>query len=337
MNIKKERVKKALKFQETDFVPYHIDFTQPAYNKLAKYYKDENFVDKIDNHFAIVKTRHLAPWKELENDRWQDEWGVIWNRSIDKDIGTVENCVLPEPTLKNYVFPDPYSNDRFNGYKDFVEKNKDMFLVNAIGFSLFERAWTLRGMENLLMDMVLNPIFVEELLDRIVEYNLGIIEQAIKYDIDACYFGDDWGQQNGLIMGPDLWRKFIKPKIKKMYDRVHNANLAVMIHSCGDIKEIIPDLIEVGVNVLNPFQPEVMDVYEIKKKYGKHLAFWGGLSTQKILPYATPEKVKEESKRLINEIGKNGGYIFAPAHAVPKDVPLENLIALLEIVQNQKT
>ncbi|PIV52212.1 MAG: uroporphyrinogen decarboxylase [Elusimicrobia bacterium CG_4_10_14_0_8_um_filter_37_32] len=276
---RKERVKQALKFQETDIVPYYVDFTMPAYDKLAKYYNDQNFIDKIGNHFAFPTTRNLAGWKNLGNEKYQDEFGAIWNKTIDKDIGTVDNSMLPDPTLKNYIFPDPYKPGRFDGYEDFVQKNKDKFIVHAIGFSLFERAWTLRGMENLLMDMILNPSFVEELLDKIVEYNLGIIEQATKFDIDACYFGDDWGQQHGLIMGPNLWRKFIKPRLKKMYDRVHKSNLFVLQHSCGDIKELIPELIDIGLNVLNPFQPEVMDVYDIKKNYGKHLAFWGGLST----------------------------------------------------------
>lgn len=201
--------------------------------------------------------------------------------------------------------------------------------------SLFERAWTLRGMENILMDMVLNPDFVEELLDRILDWNLAIIEQAAQYDIDGCRFGDDWGQQQGLIMGPKLWRKFLKPRLAGMYERVREKGRSAFIHSCGDVREIFPDLIEIGVNVFNPFQPEVMDVYEMKKKYGTELCFYGGLSTQRTLPYGTPHDVGGEARRLMKEIGVGGGYILGPAHSIPKDVPLENMLALIEMVQSQ--
>ncbi len=243
--------------------------------------------------------------------------------------------VLKKPILDGYVFPDPNKKERFAGYEKFIKENVDKFILNDIGFSLFERAWTLRGMENLLVDMIVNPDFVEELLDQILDWNLSIIDQASQYDIDGCRFGDDWGQQQGLIMGPKLWRKFIKPRLARMYGMVRERGLPVFIHSCGDVREIFPDLIEIGVNVFNPFQPEVMDVYEMKRKYGNRLCFYGGLSTQKTLPYGTPDDIKEEARRLMKEIGAGGGYILSPAHSIPKDVSLENMLALIEVAQDQ--
>lgn len=331
----KERIRKAISFEETDIVPYHFDFTVPAYEKLAAYYKDRDFIKKIGNHLAIIEPKTKDAWREIKPGFFRDEFGVVWDRTVDKDIGTVVGTVLQKPALDGYLFPDPYKKERFAGYESFIKENADKFVLNEIGFSLFERAWTLRGMENLLMDMVINPGFVEELLDRIMDWNLAIIDQAAQHDIHGCRFGDDWGQQQGLIMGPELWRKFLKPRLARMYGKVREKRLSVFIHSCGDVREIFPDLIEIGVNVFNPFQPEVMDVYEMKKKYGRKLCFYGGLSTQRTLPYGSPRDVKEEACRLMKEIGRGGGYILSPAHAVPKDVPLENLLALIEVVQDQ--
>jgi uroporphyrinogen decarboxylase len=121
-----------------------------------------------------------------------------------------------------------------------------------------------------------------------------------------------------------------------MYEKVRAAGLPVTIHSCGDVDELFPELIEIGLDVFNPFQPEVMDVYEMKNKYGDKLTFWGGLSTQKTLPYGTPDDVKKEAKRLMQEIGAGGGYILSPAHAIPKDAPAENIAALIETVTKQQ-
>ena len=184
------------------------------------------------------------------------------------------------------------------------------------------------------MDFIENPDFVKTLFNAIADYNIAQIKEALKYDIDAVHFGDDWGQQRGLQMGPDFWREFIKPVLRRMYAVAKDAGKFVTIHSCGDVDELFDDLIEIGLNCFNPFQPEVMDVEYLLKQYRGKLAFHGGLSTQKTLPYGTVEDVKAESQKLLG-LGKEGSYIFAPAHAVEGDVSLDNMLTFIEEVQRQ--
>jgi uroporphyrinogen decarboxylase len=244
--------------------------------------------------------------------------------------------VLPEPTLKGYRFPNPLDRRFFADIPAKIAKFPDRFRVFYVGFSLFERAWTLRGMENLMLDFIENPGFVHELLGAIADYNLAQVREALKYDIDAVYFGDDWGQQHGLIMGKPAWDEFIKPQLQRMYGCVRAAGKFQMIHSCGDVDELFDDLIALGLNCFNPFQPEVMDTAALLAKYRGRLAFHGGLSTQRVLPYSTEQQVREESRRLLT-LGREGSYIFAPAHAVESDVPLENILAFLEEALAQRT
>ncbi|MEI8198305.1 MAG: uroporphyrinogen decarboxylase family protein, partial [Phycisphaerae bacterium] len=189
-------------------------------------------------------------------------------------------------------------------------------------------------MENLMMDFVENPAFVHELLDAIADYNIQQVREAVKYDIDAVYFGDDWGQQCGLQMGRQMWLEFIYPRLRRMYQAVHDAGKYVCIHSCGDVDELFDDLIGIGLNCFNPFQPEVMDVAALMRQYRGRLAFHGGLSTQHTLPHGSVADVRVETRRLL-ELGREGGYIFAPAHSVEGDVPLENMLAFCDLALAQ--
>ncbi|GAH75845.1 unnamed protein product, partial [marine sediment metagenome] len=179
-----------------------------------------------------------------------------------------------------------------------------------------------------------HPAFVHELLNAIADYNIAQIREALKYDIDAVYFGDDWGQQSGLQMGPHIWRQFIYPVLKRMYATAGEAGKYVMIHSCGDVAELFGDLIAIGLDCFNPFQPEVMDVFSLIEQYRGRLVFYGGLSTQCTLPHGSPEDVRRESLRLL-ACGREGGYIFSPAHDVEGDVPLQNMLAFIEAARSQ--
>ncbi|MEG1520252.1 MAG: uroporphyrinogen decarboxylase family protein, partial [Clostridia bacterium] len=236
------------------------------------------------------------------------------------------------------LYPNPILDEKRirAEIENLIATKGDRFCFYGIGFSMFERLWSYCGMENALVFMLTDPEFVQELLDKICEHNLKVIDIINEYDLDAVYFGDDWGQQKGLIMGAPLWRKFIKPQMAKMYARAKLNGKFILQHSCGDCSEIFPDLIEIGLDCYQTFQPEVYDIQKMKDEYGDKLAFWGGLSTQQVLPYVTPEEVKAEALRIKNILSKNGGYIWAPTHALAFDIPNENIVAMLEVFKNQR-
>lgn len=330
---KREVIRQVLAGKPPPYVPWSFGFTVEAREKLVRHYGREDLEDILQNHILGLGNG-IGFFDDIGNDCVRDVFGVVWDRSTDKDIGIVKGCILPEPTLAGYRFPDPLQPRYFEDIPAKLAKYGDRYRVFMLGFSLYERAWTLRGMENLMMDMVESPAFVHELFNAIADYNITHIREALRYDIDAVLFGDDWGQQVGLQMGYARWKEFIYPALKRTYAVVRNAGKSVMIHSCGDVDELFDDLIEIGVQCFNPFQPEVMDVWSLVPRYRGRLAFHGGLSTQRTLPHGTVADVLAESRRLL-ELGRAGGYIFAPAHAVEGDVPLENLLAFIETAQAQ--
>ena len=333
---RRETVIKALNHEETHVVPYHVDFTIPQREKMIAYLGDPDFESKIGGYLhGVVYNFHTVEIPGRPG-YFQDEFGVVWNRSgADKDIGVIEQFVIPGPDIS--LIPElPLSEEYLRGeFQACIESAEGRFTFAGLGFSLFERMWSLTGFENALLYMAAEPDFVSCLLDKVCELNLRMIDLALEYPFDGIEFGDDWGQQRGLIMGPHCWRSFIKPRLARMYERVRSQGRFVMQHSCGDILQIYPDLIEIGLHCHQTFQPEIYDIEYVKKEYGSSLSFWGGISTQTLLPWAAPEEVESETRRIMSIMSKSGGFIAAPTHSVPYDVPPENVMAMLHVFQNQ--
>ena len=330
---KRAVMKMALEWEKPPYVPWNINFTIPSTEKLQAHYPGRDLEEVVQNHMVNVGN-DIYFFHDIGDECVQDIFGVVWDRSIDQDIGVVKGQVLPEPTLKGYSFPDPLAPYVFAEVPAKLKAYGDRYRIFGIGFSLYERAWAMRGLQTLLMDFYDNPRFVHDLLNAIADYNIAQIQASLKYDIDAVMFGDDWGQQRGLQMGSRLWHEFIYPVLKRMYGVVRAAGRKVFIHSCGDVDELFDDLVDIGLNCFNPFQPEVMDVSTLVPHYRGRLAFYGGMSTQRTLPYGRVGDVRQETQHLL-ELGAEGGYIFSPAHDVPKDVPLENMLVMIDLVQSQ--
>jgi uroporphyrinogen decarboxylase len=332
----RERVLAAAGHRAPDKVPYDIRFTQPAQARMVEYYADPDFEARLGNCFTWLRPHPPeARYVEVDPDIWRDEFGVQWDRHVDKDIGVVCNRLVTPENVRSFAFPDPHDPSRYGSFDATIAAHPDTAVLVSLGFSLFERAWTLAGMENILMAMAADKKFVHTLLDRILEFNLAIIENACAHRVDIFRFGDDWGHQRGVLMGPQLWREFIKPRFRQMCQAVKSRGKLTMLHCCGKVDELFPDMIECGLDIFNPFQPEVMDVFEIKKRYGRELTFYGGISIQRTLPFGTVRQVQDEVRRLMDAVGAGGGYIASPSHDIPRDARPENIAAMIEVLQNQ--
>lgn len=334
---RRECVRTALCHQESGIVPFDVEFTSQALSQLITYTQNPDIKKKLGGFISGVC--YIGWPTKIPNrpDYYIDEFGVIWNRSgVDKDAGVIEKPLIEDLENNNYCFPDPDIGRLRRDIEQMLAACDDKARMVEFGFCMFERSWSLMGMENVLMSMITCPEELEKLYDQICDYMLRLVDVALEYDIDIVRFGDDWGQQKGMIMGPDHWRRFIKPRMARLYHRVKEKNVFVAQHSCGDIHEIFPDLIEIGLDCYQTFQPEIYDIGLMKALYGDRLTFWGGISTQCALPFMTPQQIQDETVRIIKILKKEGGLIIGPTHAIPFDVPPENILAMVEVFQCQE-
>lgn len=331
--LKKEIISAAIRHKDTKTVPYNIELCSKTMRSFAEKYniQSKDFADFSGN---FIEKINYSGTKNLSDVLYQDDFNVVWKKSEGDDIGVVNEYLLREPDLKGFVFPEVKINEIYLKTENALSAGNQRFKVGKIGTLLFERAWSLRGMPELLMDFYDNPSFVHELFEKITEYNIRVINAALAHDIDGFYFGDDYGQQTGLIMGKSLWRGFIMPYLKKTFGAVKKKNIPVILHSCGNIIEILPDLMDIGLDVYQTVQPEIYNLKELKNKFGKNLTFYGGISTN-FMAKASPEEVKEKINGTLKIFEGNGGFICAPAHQLPFDVPPENVMAFIEIFKEK--
>ncbi|MFH1730729.1 MAG: uroporphyrinogen decarboxylase family protein [Planctomycetota bacterium] len=263
--------------------------------------------------------------------RWVDHWGTGWE---NEGFGAkTEAYPLADGyhRLAGHEFPDAYAPERFENVDAHLANRGEKYVRVKVWFTLFERLWMLRGFENMLMDPYVEKRNFCWLRDKVLEYELGMIDQWIARDVDGIFFSDDWGCQRGLLMNPDDWRKFYKPAYRTMFARVRAGGAHVWMHLCGNVTAIIPDLVDLGLNVLNPVQPQAMDAEALSRDFGGKLCFNGGLDVQGVMINGTPEDVKSEVHRLVDLFGRfDGGYIGGTSHTVMPETPLDNAIAMYE-------
>ena len=210
-------------------------------------------------------------------------------------------------------------------------------LVICPGYNgIFERAWQLTGFEEFMTGMSLYPDLIEKLLDDITEFKVETARKVVAEGFKCGHTGDDFGAQSGLLMSPAAWRRWFRPRLQRVWDVYLQAGLPVIHHSCGNVTALIPDMIDMGLAMLEPIQP-VMDLRLLKREYGRHLSFWGGIDTQRVLPYGTPEDVRRHTAEVIDTLGADGGLLIAPSQEIMPDVPVENIVAMLETIVERRS
>ena len=328
----RERVIAQIRHQETDPVPYVLTFEGDVADHLDDHFGSAVWRGLLDNAIRHVPTPNLVV-DETAESYVRGPYGSLWR--VNRRPFHLEEPVLREPSLDGYAFPDLdafFTSDWRAEAVSVIESQPSHFKVIGFGFGLFERTWALRGFNEALMDAAGDPGFYDELAEQVTRHQLEIIERIVDLPVDGVMFSDDWGYQQGVLLGPKRWRRFLKGRLARQYARVHEAGKYVLSHCCGSIATILPDLIEIGLDVYQSVQPEAKDSspYDLKRLYGGRMTFWGGLGSQSTIPFGTPESIRVEVNRLCREMGEGGGYILAPAKALQPGTPIKNAAAVVE-------
>ncbi len=317
--------------RQTDPVPYTLNLNAESQERLDAHYGSDAWRQRLTPYFCKVSAFATWPQEQIDDEHFRDIWGSVWRQN--PNAFHLEQPALPQPTLDGYEFPkaDAFFDPAMKAQaRKTLETNADSFRVVSLGWGLLERTWHTRGFENSLIDSVADPGFYEELLDRFTDLFLAFVEEVSDLPADAIMFGDNWGYQNGVILGPDRWRRFVKPRWAKVYDAVHAQGKITMSHCDGCVTEIMDDIIAIGLDVLESVQPEAMNPYELKAKWGDKITFWGGLGSQSTISFAAPGELRGEIRRLRRKMGRGGGYILGASKPPLANTPTENLVALLE-------
>ncbi len=327
----REIVIEQIRHRETPCIPYTLGFEQDVSDRLDAHYGNVEWREKIIRY--MVGCGNITKIREADAvPRIEDAFGTVWR--TDKLPPAVIEPGLKVPSFQGYDFPtldkllDP---EAISKAKELVAAHTSSFTIVYAGMCLWQ-SWYVRGFENTMMDCVLEEIFYAELLDRLADLTIEIIEQCSDISADAIMMGDDWGNQRGVMIGPERWRKFYKPRYARIFEAIHNQGKVAIMHCCGSVADIMPDIIEIGLDVLESVQPEAagMNPYDLKAAWGDKITLWGGLGSQSTIPFAEPEVVKREIRRLRDEMGRGGGYILAPAKPLRPETPTENAVAIIE-------
>jgi uroporphyrinogen decarboxylase len=298
---------------------------------------------EVDARPLLLGTPLGRPDRKLSEDMFLDEWGVIWTRHGGSHFINSDGpfCRLADPTpqdVEELDWPEPLDPGRFEGLRDRARKlheETDYAVVLNLSNGPVHQCQYVRGYGAWLEDLLLRPVFAEALMDRVVDILIQIANRALEEAgayVDLVTYGDDIATQNATLFRPDLYRRMIKPRHKALADAIHRHGKPLLYHSCGSIYALVRDLIDVGVDALNPVQISAADMAteRLKREYGSELAFWGGIDTHRVLPRGTPAEVREEVKRRMEDLCEHGGYVLCAVHNIQPEVPPENIVAMYE-------
>lgn len=368
----RERVRKALNHQEADRIPLDIGagrgcgINAKAYKTLLDYlgieveeikivnltgqlaHLDDIVIEKLGIDVAPIRLSSPSNWtldiKEEEDHYWfMDEWMIKWK--MPKDRGHYYDMVefpLAEMDFEEYPWPDPKNEARFGGIEERAERLTKETALSIIfpytlGNGFLQMGAQLHGFEKWFMMMASERAATERFLDHYLQIKIEFWDSLLTrvgHTVDVICEVDDLGTQTSTWLSKDMYRQFIKPCQEKLFSFIKKkADVKIFLHSCGAIYDFIPDLIETGVDILNPIQVSAtgMDSKRLKKEFGNDLVFWGGgIDTQRVLPYGSKKDVEEEVKRRIHDLAPQGGFVFSTVHNIQSDVPPENIVTMLE-------
>jgi len=346
----RERVLTALNHEEPDRVPLFAGYTPEAGEKLfqylsnspGKYGRPESVSDipLVMGHDLLVADHGVGTsYYAREEEEYTCEWGIVW-RWVDVPGGRYTEIVghplTDERKLDEYSCPDPHEESRYAYMKKLVETHGGTHaIVGGMGSILFEPAWHLRGFETFLCDLVNNKDFAHALLDKIYEYQWASGRILSRIGADILWLGDDFGTQESLILSPETWREFFKDRYARLFSafREIKPDVKIAFHSDGNIEPLLPEFIEIGVDIFQAVQPKAVNPAKLKAEYGERLSFWGTVDIQEVMPFGTPEDVRREIRTRIETVGPGGGFILAPSHSIQPDVPLENILAFYDAAE----
>jgi len=336
---KRELVLDAIAHKETWRIPHSIMYQPTAGRALAEFYGVDDIETILGNSVEWIGDRlsgeRLKELGLLRNAEYTDIWGVHWI-GVGETRGQVGTPPIREPSLAGYHFPVRLEPAVLDQMKTQAAAGADLYRVAKLG-ALWEQATFLRGMEDLLVDLMLHPTFVHDLLDGITDVllqNLALYDREL--DVDCMWLSDDYGTQSGLLMSPKLWREFIRPRVKRVCDAVHAAGYHFVLHSDGAITDIIPDIVNMGIDLLHPVQSECVNVTWVKRIFGKDLTIWGGYGSQGTLAFGTPRQVRREVDALCDFLGAGGGFILSPGLSLQNEVPVQNAAAFVDIANDRE-
>jgi uroporphyrinogen decarboxylase len=332
-----DRVKTLLGFQSQTrtFVRDHVEVDEPLLQRFG-----------VDTRYVRVGGPRGYRLQIAEDNSYLDIWGTRWQKPPSSLYWDMVGHPIAEPTLdalKAYRWPDPCDPGRTDGLREraraLCEETPYAVVLDVTGFGAFEQGWSLRGFENFYMDLVAEPVFAEALMQGVADYQIALYDRVLaevgSY-IQVVMVAEDLGSQDGPLISPDTYRRMIKPAQKRVWQFIKSRTSApLFLHSCGSIRKYIPDLIEIGVDILNPIQVAAadMDPKGLKREFGKDLTFWGGgCDTQRVLTFGTPDDVEREVHQRIRELAPGGGFVFNQIHNIQPQVPAENIVRMFEAV-----
>lgn len=351
----RERVQIALNHETPDRCPMQVSFTPEFADRLwadmqmrgesahnphggGNSYKLER---ALGQDLILTSVGWVNSYYQQKGD-YVDEWGIAW-RSIKYTTPfgeghytePVGHPLAEEDAIDDYKAPDPNRPELYRDAARVIEQFKNEYwIVGVVVTTIFETATALRGYMQILKDFIAHPELLDRLLDIPYQYHLTAARRLVEMGVDMIWLGDDVGGQKAMLISPAHWRKFLKPRMACIISELKRINPQVKVayHSDGAIDPLIPELIEIGLDVLNPIQPACMDPAKLKKQYGKNLCFWGSIDEQHTLPFGTPAEVEAEVRTRLSTIGKGGGLIIGPTHNVQLDTPMENFWAMINTI-----